>query len=139
MSERTNIKQIIVIRRDLHMRRGKEVAQGAHASISFLTRRFEELYKKDYYTEYGHDEKIHLSKAEAFWLQDGFKKVTCKVNTEKELLEIYEKAKAAGLEVHLITDCGTTEFHNCLTNTCLAVGPDFDEKIDPITGHLELY
>ncbi len=30
------IKQVIVIRKDLKMRRGKEIAQGSHASMEFL-------------------------------------------------------------------------------------------------------
>jgi len=36
-------KQVIVIRKDLKMRRGKEIAQGAHASIAFLTARFKSM------------------------------------------------------------------------------------------------
>lgn len=30
-------KQVIVIRRDLKMRRGKEIAQGSHASMAFMS------------------------------------------------------------------------------------------------------
>jgi PTH2 family peptidyl-tRNA hydrolase len=44
----------------------------------------------------------------------------------------------AGLEVHLITDNGKTEFHGEPTRTCLAIGPDDAEKIDAITGRLQL-
>ncbi|MGZ3423232.1 MAG: peptidyl-tRNA hydrolase, partial [Polyangiales bacterium] len=33
------VKQVIVVRRDLKMRRGKEIAQGSHASMAFLTER----------------------------------------------------------------------------------------------------
>ncbi len=43
-----------------------------------------------------------------------------------------------GLEVHLITDSGRTEFHGQPTRTCLAIGPDDAAKIDQVTGHLEL-
>lgn len=53
-------------------------------------------------------------------------------------MEIHDKAVAAGLEVHLITDSGRTEFHGQPTRTCLAIGPDLAEKIDEITGHLQL-
>lgn len=35
----SEVKQVIVIRRDLGMRRGKEIAQGAHASMAWLRRR----------------------------------------------------------------------------------------------------
>lgn len=60
------------------------------------------------------------------------------MNSEAELLAIRDKAIEAGLEVHLITDSGKTEFHGEPTNTCLAIGPDLAEKIDPITGELQL-
>lgn len=32
-------KQVIVMRTDLNMRKGKMIAQGSHASIAFLTRK----------------------------------------------------------------------------------------------------
>jgi PTH2 family peptidyl-tRNA hydrolase len=40
--------------------------------------------------------------------------------------------------VYLCVDSGRTEFHGVLTPTCCAVGPDFSERVDPITGHLKL-
>ena len=60
------------------------------------------------------------------------------MNSEEELMELQDKALDAGLEVHLITDSGKTEFHGEPTNTCLAIGPDKAEKIDEITGQLQL-
>ena len=129
MSDKMVIKQVIVMRHDLKMRRGKQIAQGAHASMAFLTRRLQ---------KYGHTSLANCSKAEREWLTDGFAKVCCRVDSEEELLAIRDKAIDAGLEVHLVTDSGKTEFHGEPTNTCLAIGPDCVEKIDPITGDLEL-
>ena len=123
------IKQVIVMRHDLKMRRGKQIAQGAHASMSFLTRRLQAS---------GQTSLADCSDAERQWLTEGFAKVCCRVNSEGELLEILAQAREAGLEVHMITDSGKTEFHGQPTNTCLAIGPDEAEKIDPITGELEL-
>ncbi|TWU49285.1 aminoacyl-tRNA hydrolase [Rubripirellula reticaptiva] len=123
------VKQVIVMRHDLKMRRGKQIAQGAHASMSFLCRRLQE------------NESISVedfSKIQRTWLTGSFAKVCCRVNSEEELFEIHDKAQEAGLEVHLITDSGKTEFHGQPTNTCLAIGPDETEKIDKITGHLQL-
>jgi PTH2 family peptidyl-tRNA hydrolase len=70
--------------------------------------------------------------------QQGRSKVCCRVDSEEELMQIHDKALGAGLEVHLITDSGRTEFHGQPTRTCLAIGPDEAEKIDAITGHLPL-
>jgi PTH2 family peptidyl-tRNA hydrolase len=124
MSEDT-IKQVIVMRNDLKMRKGKQIAQGSHASISFLTRRL-------------NSDKIKLSKQEQEWLDHSFTKVCVRVDSEEQLLEIFQKAKDAMLEVHLITDSGKTEFHGVPTKTCLAIGPDYSHKIDQITGQLQL-
>lgn len=123
------VKQVIVMRHDLKMRRGKQIAQGAHASMAFLTRRL---------SLSGQLSLDEFSEIEREWLSGAFAKVCCRVNSEDELLAIYEAALAAGLEVHLITDSGRTEFHGQPTRTCLAIGPDDAAKIDPITGTLEL-
>lgn len=53
-------------------------------------------------------------------------------------MAIHDKAVEAGLEVHLITDSGKTEFHGEPTRTCLVIGPDDAERIDAITGKLQL-
>lgn len=127
--ENMNTKQVIVMRTDTDppMRKGKMIAQGAHASMAFLSRRVFGDHHGDPYFSY----------AEMHWFQNSYAKVCCRVDSEEELLDIYNKAKEAGLEVHLITDSGKTEFKEP-TNTCLAIGPDLVEKIDPITGHLRL-
>ena len=127
--EPQRIKQVIVMRHDLKMRRGKQIAQGAHASMSFLCRRLQNQ---------GSVSLEDFSEVERIWLTGAFAKVCCRVNSEEELMSIFDKANAAGLEVHLITDSGKTEFHGQPTRTCLAIGPDVAEKIDVLTGHLEL-
>jgi PTH2 family peptidyl-tRNA hydrolase len=127
-------KQVIVIRRDLKMRRGKEIAQGAHASMAWLRQRV-----MPHLTSAGRADQVQFSAAERSWLELSMRKVTVKVGSETELLDVYEKALGAGLVVHLITDRGLTEFGGVPTRTCLAVGPDYDDLIDPVTGGLELY
>jgi PTH2 family peptidyl-tRNA hydrolase len=120
-------KQVIVMRNDLGMRKGKMIAQGAHASMAFLTRRLKlERMGRDGMPPYrglGFFEDVEVK-----WLDSSFAKICVRVDS----------AEAADLEVHLITDSGKTEFHGEPTETCLAIGPDFAEKIDPITGELKL-
>lgn len=117
------------MRRDLKMRRGKEIAQGSHASMAFLTHNLKKCL----------EEQTDLSEAAVDWLASSFRKITCKVDSEQELLDVYNRAKEAGVEVHLITDSGATEFHGVPTNTCIAVGPDYDDVIDAVTKDLVLY
>lgn len=124
----SKIKQVIVMRHDLKMRRGKQIAQGAHAAMAFLCRRLQQ----------GPVSLQDFPEVQRTWLTERFAKVCCRVNSEEELLQIYDQAVVANLEVHLIVDSGKTEFHGQPTRTCLAIGPDLAEKIDLLTGHLEL-
>ena len=96
--ERRLTKQVIVIRRDLKMRRGKEIAQGAHASMLWLADRVIQRM-----TPAGTVTRVELSEAERDWLEGSFRKVTVKVGSEAELLAVYEKAIEAGLVVYLVT------------------------------------
>ena len=84
-------------------------------------------------------DQVKFSEAERAWLDGSLRKVTVKVGSEADLLAVYDKALEAGVQVHLITDRGLTEFGGTPTRTRLAVGPDYDERIDPVTGDLELY
>jgi PTH2 family peptidyl-tRNA hydrolase len=127
-------KQVIVIRRDLRMRRGKEIAQGAHAATAWLADRVINEIRPN-----GSVARLTLSTAEQTWLETSFRKVTVKVNSESGLMAVYDQALAAGLVVRLVTDRGLTEFGGVPTRTCLAVGPDYDDLVDPVTGALELY
>ena len=132
----TAVKQVIVMRKDLKMRRGKEIAQGSHASISFITKRLE--YFKPHLGAHEYHGPL-FSKEEYQWIEGNFKKVCLQVDSEAELLEIHNKALEAGLISNVITDSGLTEFNGIPTKTCLAIGPDSDDKIDKVTGHLKLY
>ena len=42
-----SIKQVILIRKDLKMRRGKEIAQGSHASMEFLVSRIRQQPERE--------------------------------------------------------------------------------------------
>lgn len=127
------IKQVIVVRKDLNMNKGKMLAQASHASMSFMSRKIGLFSSKD-------DEEypIYLKPIEVEWLKGSFAKICLQVSSEEELQDIYDKSLAAGLVVHMIVDSGKTYFKGIPTKTCLAIGPDLSEKIDPITSHLKL-
>ena len=133
--ESPRIKQVIVIRRDLKMRRGKEIAQGSHASGAWLAR----LVGAALTSDDGGSVSIPIDPVAALWLRKSFRKITLQVRTEDELRSLYDQAVAAGLKAELITDSGKTEFEGQPTVTALAIGPDLDEAIDQITGDLKIY
>lgn len=118
------LKQVIVMRNDLNMRKGKMIAQGAHAAIDAL------LFGSG-------DSPSEIEERCQKWLETGMTKICVRCNSEEELMDIRDKAKAFGLAVGLIRDAGHTEF-NEPTYTCLAIGPNEAEEIDKITGTLEL-
>lgn len=131
----SKIKQVIIIRRDLNMRRGKEIAQGSHASMDFLIERVKKASRQPTSNQIS----IALNDVELSWISDGMAKVCLQVASEGELLEIHKNAKKIGLESHLICDSGKTEFSGVPTFTAIAIGPASSELIDPITGSLALY
>lgn len=122
-----SVKQVIVVRKDLKMRRGKEIAQGSHGSGHWSNTELLAAFREN--------RPPVLTPWQEEWLGDGrWAKTVLQTESEEELLAVYEAAKAAGLDAQLITDSGTTEFHGVPTNTCVSIGPDLKIKIDEITG-----
>ena len=110
-------KQVILVRKDLKLSKGKMSAQVAHASVDALL-------------------KSHKDDIKA-WKEQGMGKIVLWAADQKELFAIKQKAEDAGLAVALIVDAGRTAIAPG-TVTCLGIGPDVVEKIDKITGHLKL-
>jgi peptidyl-tRNA hydrolase, PTH2 family len=140
-----NPKQVIVMRKDLNMRKGKMVAQGAHASMAVLLNagRYDKAVDEgemfaERFTLMLLNPPYFDHKALREWLHGTFTKVCVSVNSEQELLDIVAAAKVAGILNVTITDSGLTEFGGVPTITCAAIGPDYPDKLDPITGHLKL-
>ena len=133
-------KQVIVIRKDLNMRKGKMVAQGAHASVGAILNHAKTGWLSKLLNFFG-VRVIVLDLADPQmgpWLDGRFKKITVYVSSEQELLDLHAKANAAGLIATKIVDSGLTEFNGVPTVTALAIGPDFEDKVDAITKHLPL-
>jgi PTH2 family peptidyl-tRNA hydrolase len=122
---RCGVKQVLVYRRDLKMRKGKIAAQCAHASLAVFLRR----------DEGGVDRiDVPLDGPMAYWASRGFAKVVLSVDTEADLLRVHREAQARGLPSALITDSGKTEFGGVPTRTAVALGPATTDEIDAITG-----
>ena len=126
------MKQIIVVRKDLNMRKGKIAAQVAHASMKVLLDRQITLVNKS-------ELVLELTPEMYSWLfEEAFTKICVSVNSEQELLDLQTKANELNVPNALIVDSGRTEFNGVPTVTCLAIGPHKEEVIDSITGGLPL-
>ena len=128
-------KMVIVMRKDLNMRKGKMIAQGAHACLKvFIDRSF--FYHCQEYDKSKFE--CPLTKEMTLWLNEDYKKICVSVNSLEELLAIKHNADEMEIPCSLVQDNGLTEFKGEKTYTCLALGPDDAQKIDKITGHLKL-
>ena len=112
-----SFKQVILVRADLKMPKGKLAVQVAHASVEAALG--------------SSQEKVNA------WKRNGMKKITLKVIDKEDLMYYVKKARSHKLKTGLITDAGKTFFKRP-TITCLGIGPDDEEKIDSLTGNLKM-
>lgn len=119
-----SIKQVIVMRTDLNMRKGKMVVQGAHAT----------LMVNGLWLQMTPEQRLIYQE----WLtSNGMKKICVGVSSLEELDDVCFEAGEAGILYARVRDAGLTEFSEP-TITCAAIGPGPSEEIDKITGHLKL-
>ena len=136
-------KMMIVMRRDLKMRKGKIAAQAGHACIDAVLMA---LQKEGRMSDLEMtDDGMALKKTDkpdtplSHWFTYGCAKVCVYVDSEEALMAIAQKAQEKGIIACVITDAGMTEFHGVATKTCLAFEPLPAEVADEITGELPLY
>lgn len=137
------VKQIIAIRKDLKMSKGKAIAQGAHASMKVIldqsnfTKIAEgsSLLADEWMWQLQTNEKEPVYS----WLKESFVKIVVEVNSLEELEELEDRAIKSSILVAKILDEGRTEFNNKRTVTALAIGPEWKSKLEPITGNLKLF
>ncbi|MFT4867930.1 MAG: PTH2 family peptidyl-tRNA hydrolase [Candidatus Nanohaloarchaea archaeon] len=110
------VKQVIVLREDLNISKGKEISQACHASLG--------AYKKA--------DPETISK----WEAQGAKKVVLS-SGDRKLEDLYAEIKSKDIPAYLVKDAGKTEIEPG-TITALGIGPAKESKIDSITGELKL-
>jgi len=113
-------KQVIVVRSDLKMGKGKLAVQVAHASVLAL-------------------DEVRKSHPEWYrgWVAGGQAKIAVKVRSLDELMQVKKDVEKAGLPMVVIEDRGLTQLTPG-TVTCIGVGPAPSEKLEPVTGGLKL-
>jgi len=110
-------KQVILVRMDLKLPKGKLAAQVGHAAVSCSTK--------------------SRKMKRIIWTNQGSKKVVLKVLDLEELQAYHRKALDHDLIACMIKDAGKTTVKPG-TITCLGIGPDQESKIDAVTGDLQM-
>lgn len=133
----SSVKQVLVVRKDLNMRKGKIASQCAHASMKVF---FDLMEYEGKEKGRKHLERYSLSITPEMkrWVDGAFTKIVVYVNSEKELVDLSILASFHGIPYAMITDNGLTEFGGVPTKTVLAIGPDESDYIDVITRDLPL-
>ena len=110
-------KQVILIRHDLKLPKGKIAVQSAHAAVEAALKSDREKVKK--------------------WRSGGSKKVALRVENKEELYKYIQQAKDFGITTSVITDAGRTVIEPG-TVTAGAIGPETEETVDKITKDLKM-
>ncbi|MBQ8324160.1 MAG: aminoacyl-tRNA hydrolase [Clostridia bacterium] len=136
-------KMMIVMRRDLKMRKGKIAAQAGHACVDAILRALNKEGRMNDFemTADGFELKTTDKPISPLsdWFLYGCAKICVYVDSKEALLDIAQKAREKGIIASVITDAGMTEFHGVPTKTCLALEPLPAEIADELTGDLPLY
>lgn len=117
-------KQVILIRSDLKLRRGKECAQVAHAASMWLMMLMKLQLK--------HGGEISFTSEELDWINGNYRKIVLNCKSEKTLLSVLEKSTEKKLTVYTVHDNGLTEIPPG-TVTALAIGPHEESKFEGLT------
>ena len=114
------LKQVIIVRMDLKMGKGKLATQVAHASIG--------AYRK---TKKKHNDIVKR------WEKQGEKTVVLKIGSVDELLKIKSLVDKENIPNVLIHDAGRTQVEPG-TVTCLGIGPWASKVLDKYISDLKL-
>lgn len=132
------IKQVIVVRKDLDMNNGRMAAQVAHAAMKVFLDRTAAIRPLNLKNDEWWISIKNVTGPMAEWCKNNATKVVVGVNSEDDIYKLKEEADNANIPNAIMVDNGFPECHHGKAATCIAIGPDTSEKIDAITGNLEL-
>ena len=115
-----NTKLVYCVRTDLKMGKGKIAAQCCHATLGIL----EENIKRK-------------NPVWSKWKDLGQAKIVVKIKSEREMFQLQRKANEMKIPSHIVCDAGHTQVESG-SNTVLVIGPDYDNRLNMVTGHLKL-
>ena len=123
------LKQVILVRQDLKMKKSQVASLVAKASTEFFLVNDE--------SERGDTLSVRLTPEETDWINSGSIRVVLGVGSETTLRSLAFKAELAGLQCYPV-DGKIFDEEGRVETLCVAIGPDESRKIDEITRNLKL-
>jgi len=123
------LKQVILVRQDLKMKKSQVASLVAKASTEFFLVNDE--------SERGDTLSVRLTPEETDWINSGSIRVVLGVGSETTLRSLAFKAELAGLQCYPVNG-KIFEEEGRVETLCVAIGPDESRKIDEITKNLKL-
>lgn len=114
----SELKQAIIIRKDLNLNKRELASQVAKASLKFIIENNE--------AERGGQLVVSLSSDEVAWLTGSFSQDIRGVNNKDQLDDIMFRAELLGVETYSVSKQENIE------KTCIAIGPDEPDVINKL-------
>lgn len=123
-----NVKQVIVVRKDLKLRKGKIASLAAHAAMQFILDNNE--------SERPDELQVKLSQQEIQWLKGSFDKDVLGVDSQDALSDMVLRAEINGINVYSIFDKSKKPDEGPQL-VCAAFGPDEEDQLEQVVGNLK--
>ena len=123
-----NVKQVIVIRKDLRLRKNKLVSLAIRATMQFILDNNE--------SDRPDELQVKLSQQEVYWLKNSFDNDILVVSSQDALSDIILKAELNGINVYSIFEKSKKSDEGPQL-ICAAFGPDEEDRISQVVGNLK--
>lgn len=125
------LKQVILLRRDMKLRRAEAAALASKASMTFIIEGDE--------SDRGGSVKVDLSGIEAEWMLGSATRIVLGVASEESMRKLLLKAEIQGVSTYEITGVSDDKVDEGIQLIAASLGPDDGDKLDLITGNLKLF
>ena len=125
------LKQVILLRRDMKLRRAEAAALASKASMSFIL--------ESDMSERSSNVQVDISGIEAEWMLGSAKRIVLGVSSEDTMKKLLLKAEVQGVSTYEIIGSSSGKADEGSQIIAASLGPDEDDKLDIITGNLKLF
>jgi peptidyl-tRNA hydrolase len=125
------LKQVILLRRDMKLRRAEAAALASKASMTFIIEGDE--------SDRSGSVKVDLSGIEAEWMLGSATRIVLGVASEESMRKLLLKAEIQGVSTYEIIGASDDKAGEGIQLIAASLGPDDGDKLDLITGNLKLF